>query len=195
VLTRHLPAWEFTRQRWANQHGWTREIHRHPADGVGFEWRASIAEIDQPGAFSLFPGHRRHLVLLEGSLLALEVGSSTHTLQPPYQRIEFDGNDEVAAGLPEGPVRAFNLIHRPELWQVDILLRPLVGPMVFFAEPGQQWLIYLIRGECDLKQPPGAVHLTAGDALLLGGEYAGDRRAIIDGGGELLLVNLRAAGA
>jgi hypothetical protein len=68
-----------------------------------------------------------------------------------------------------------------------------VGPMVFFVNPGQQWLLYLIRGECGLKQPPGAAHLTAGDALLLGGEDSGERRAIIDGGGELLLVNLRAA--
>jgi uncharacterized protein len=193
MLTRHLPAWEFTRQRWANARGWTREIHRHPAGSERFEWRASIAEIDQPGPFSPFPGFQRQLVLLEGTLLQLQVGSTLHSLRPPYQRVDFRGDEAVVADLPDGPVRAFNLIHCPTRWQAEILPRPLVGPMVFFAEPGQQWLIYLVRGECALKPPSTPLHLSAGDALLLTGEETGERRAIVEGGGELLLVNLRAA--
>jgi uncharacterized protein len=187
-----LPGYRFERQRWANARGWTREIHREPEGADAYAWRASIAEIDVAGPFSTFAGCRRTLVLLEGSSLLLRVDGVQHRLLAPWGRIDFDGEAAVECELPDGPVRAFNLIHDPRRTDAEILLRPLVGPMVFFAEPGQHWLLLLWRGQCTLKQPRQPFALAAGDALLLSGDEPGDRRAIIDGGGDLLLVNLRA---
>src|SRR4029078_5682038 len=33
-----IPATEYRRERWGNGLGWTREVARHPVDGV-FDWR------------------------------------------------------------------------------------------------------------------------------------------------------------
>ena len=63
----HLPAHEYRRERWRNERGWTREIHRHPEGAAEWAWRVSIAEIDHDAPFSAFPGVDRELVLLHGN--------------------------------------------------------------------------------------------------------------------------------
>lgn len=187
----HLPAHEFERQRWANGHGWTREIARETAQDGGFGWRASIAEIDRDGDFSRFPGHRRSLWLLEGAGMRLERADGSATvLQPPQQRIDFDGDEPIACRLLDGPVRAFNLIWRPSAVEAELLHRPLVGPMVFFESGGGEWLIYLARGAARVRSGAAAIELACGDALRLSADGQDERRQIVDGGGELLLVRI-----
>jgi uncharacterized protein len=184
----HLPAYEFCRQRWANQRGWTREIIRDPQSGA-LDWRVSIAEIDREGDFSPFPGRRRVLVLLHGAGLQLRVDGVAHSLDPPFGKLVFDGAAEVACQLPDGPVHAFNLIHDAARFDGDVLVRPLVGPMVFFDAPATDWLILLVGGQARLQAGEQRLELAAGDAahLRCGGS---ERRAILDGGGELLLARL-----
>jgi uncharacterized protein len=189
VRVSHLPAYEFRRQRWANERGWTREIIRQPAEGR-FDWRVSIAEIDRDGGFSRFPGMRRVLVLLQGAGLRLRLdGGAPHHLQPPFGRLAFDGAAEVDSELVDGPVHAFNLIHDPARYDAEVLVRPLVGPMVFFDQAATDWLIHLVGGTARLQVGDDSVALGTGDAVHLHGDGS-DRRAILDGGGELLLVRL-----
>ena len=59
MLAIHLPAFGYQRQRWKNNLGWTREIAREPAAGDDFDWRLSLADIDQDCGFSRFPGCQR----------------------------------------------------------------------------------------------------------------------------------------
>lgn len=189
----HLPGYEFERQRWANGRGWTREIARLPASGDRFDWRASIAEIDHDGIFSRFPGCRRTLWLLEGAGMRLRHADGRETLlQPPQQRIDFDGEDALDCQLLAGAVRAFNLIWQPERATVEVLHRPLVGPMVFLESADSEWLVYLARGRARLRSGERTLELACGDALRLAADGGGERRQVVEGGGELLLVRIAA---
>ncbi len=193
MIARALPSNEFVRQRWRNGLGWTREIIRSP-DTDDYGWRASIAEIDHDCTYSPFPGYLRLQVLLDGAGLRLRFADGEQVaVQPPHGRHRFGGEQVVQCSLLDGPVRAFNLIHRPGV-QVELLHRPLVGSMVFFCNVDTEWLIYLLRGTAMVKHDR-AIVLEAGDALHIGPGAASAQRCIVDGGGELLAFRLQAAAA
>jgi uncharacterized protein len=187
----HLPANEYRRERWRNECGWTREIHRHPEGSADWHWRASIAEVDRNAPFSAFPGCDRELVLLagEGMRLQFDDGESV-ALEPPHGRLRFAGERPLSAELVQGPTHDFNLIWRRDRVQASLLHRPLVGAMVFFAEPGVQWLVHLMQGQAHFKDLARPLHLRQGDSALLLPDPDGPTRRILDGGGELLLAKL-----
>lgn len=187
----HLPALHYRRERWRNQQGWTREIVRMP-DTDDFRWRASIAEIGQHTLFSPYPGYRRAQVLLQGDALRLGfVDGRRVLLEPPYQRTEFDGADVVACHLPAGPVQVFNAIWNPAQVDLNLLHRPLVGPMVFLHEPGVDWFLHLLAGHATLRtQTP--CELAQGDSLML--QPAAGERVVLEGAGEVLLLRLTRVG-
>lgn len=187
----HLPANEYRRERWRNERGWTREIHRQPLESDDWDWRVSIAEIDRDAEFSAFPGCDRELVLLAGEGMRLRFGDGdVALLEPPHGRLRFAGERPVAAELVQGPTHDFNLIWRRDRVQASLLHRPLVGAMVFFAEPGVRWLVHLIQGQAHFKDLALPVHLAQGDSALLTPDGDGPGRRILDGGGELLLARL-----
>ncbi|KFN50934.1 HutD/Ves family protein [Arenimonas composti] len=191
---RHLPANEYRRERWRNERGWTREILRWPEAAADWTWRVSIAEIDHDAPFSAFPGVDRELVLLhgEGMHLHFDDGESV-TLQPPHDRIRFAGERPLRAELVAGPTHDFNLMWKRGAVAATLLHRPLVGPMVFFAEPGVTWLAHVMQGQAAVKDLARPLHLAQHDSLLLLPDPEGPSRLILDGGGELLLARLHAA--
>lgn len=184
-----IPANEYRRIRWKNGTGWTREITRLP-DRDDWDWRLSIAEIEQDGPFSLFPGVDRELVLIRGNGLRLRFDDGeVRELQPPYQRTRFAGERPVSGELLQGPTHDFNLMWRRDAIAAGLLHRPLVGPMLFFTEPGTSWAIHLLAGQADFDQASGLPALRAGDTALL--IDAGERRRYaLEGGGELLAIKL-----
>lgn len=187
----HLPANEYRRERWRNQRGWTREIHRHPEGSAEWQWRASIAEIDQDAPFSAFPGCDRELVLLAGEGMRLHFDDGEQaSLLPPHDRIRFAGERPLRAELADGPTHDFNLIWRRDQVEVTVLHRPLVGAMVFFAEPGVRWLVHLMQGQAHFKDLARPLHLAQGDSAMLSPDPDGPSRRILDGGGELLLARI-----
>ncbi len=95
-------------QPWPNGGGSTRELLLAD-DGA---WRVSLADISTAGAFSPFPGRSRLLTVVDGPVLALLV-DGVETLVEPRRPFAFDGGAEVSATIPEGPVRALNLIVDP----------------------------------------------------------------------------------
>lgn len=186
-----LPAHEYRRERWRNERGWTREIHRHPEGAADWQWRVSIAEVDADAPFSAFPGCDRELVLLAGEGMDLVFGDGERVpLRPPHDRHRFAGERALHAGLVSGPTHDFNLIWRRDAVDATLLHRPLVGPMVFFAEPGVTWLAYLMSGQAAFKDLPRPLRLTAGDSVLMLPDPDGPARLILEGGGELLLAKL-----
>ena len=186
-----LPANEYTRVRWKNGQGWTREILRIPEDRDDWDWRVSIAEVDHGGPFSAFEGCDRELVLLtgDGMRLNFDDGESVELL-PPHGRQRFSGERTLSAELISGPTQDFNLIWRRDRIAAQLLHRPLVGPMVFFAEAGVTWLIYLLAGQAQFKDQAQVPALQAGDSALLQPLEGGVRRLILDGGGEVLLARI-----
>ncbi|MEG3192157.1 HutD/Ves family protein [Lysobacter sp. D1-1-M9] len=190
--SRVIPANEYRRERWRNQLGWTREIHRSAQDG-DWLWRLSIAEIERDAEFSLFHGVERELVLLAGNGLRLRFDDGrVHELLPPHDKLRFAGESGVRGELIDGLTHDFNLMWRREEVQAELWHRPLVGPMVIFAEPGTTWAVYLIAGQAVFADDSGLPPLAAGDSAIL--EAGGQRlRHVLDGGGEALLVRIAPA--
>ncbi len=188
-MSRIIPANEYRRERWKNGLGWTREIVRVP-DGEAWNWRLSIAEIERDAAFSSFPGIDRELVLLRGNGLRLRFDDGRAVeLAPPHGRIRFAGEDVVTGELVDGTTHDFNLMWRRDGVRTELLHRPLVGPMLFFTEPGVHWVIHLIAGQAVFDAGCGLGHLWAGDTAIL---VAGEARAryALQGGGELLAIRI-----
>lgn len=186
-----LPSFEYRRERWQNSRGWTREILR--AGGANWAWRCSIAEIDQDGAFSRFAGRSRLMVLLRGEGLTLERAHGPPlALDPPHGRASYPGDSEIGARLRDGACQALNLIWDPNRCEAELLHRPLVGPMVFFAEPQVFWLIHVLSGQAADRQRRDGAKADVGDSLLLAPDDRKGGRFLLDGGGELLLLRLRA---
>jgi hypothetical protein len=130
-----IPANEYRRVRWRNGLGWTREIVRMP-DHDTFDWRLSIAEIEQDAAFSAFPGVDRELVLLSGNGLRLRFGDGRmQELLPPHGSARFAGDEDVQGELVAGPTTDFNLMWRRDAIEASLWRRPLVGAMVVFVDP------------------------------------------------------------
>ena len=191
--SRVIPANEYQRVRWRNQLGWTREIVKAP-DGDDWDWRLSIAEIERDAAFSSFPGIDRELVLLSGNGLRLRFDDGeVHELQPPHDRIRFAGERVVVGELADGPTHDFNLMWRRERVDAQLWHRPLVGPMVIFADPGTTWAVYLIAGQARFADDSGLVPLAAGDTAIL---EAGTHRLrhVLEGGGEVLVMRVAPIG-
>ncbi|MGQ4661213.1 HutD family protein [Lysobacter sp. F6437] len=187
--SRVIPANEYRRERWRNQLGWTREICRG-GDADDWDWRLSIAEIERDAAFSTFPGVDRELVLLAGNGLRLRFDDGdTVELQPPHDRHRFAGERAVSGELLDGITHDFNLMWRRERVQADLWHRPLVGPMVIFAEPRATWAVHLVAGQARFADDSGLPPLATGDtAILAAGE---DRlRHVLEGGGEALLIRI-----
>lgn len=188
-ISRVIPANEYRRERWRNGAGWTRQILAEPEQG-DWTWRLSIAEIEQDAAFSQFPGIERELVLLTGNGLRLRFGDGeAHDLQPPHGRLRFAGERPVAGELIDGPTQDFNLMWRRDAVDATLWHRPLVGPMVIFAEPGTTWAVHLLGGRARFADDSGLPDMEAGDTAVL--SAGADRlRHVLDGGGEVLLVQV-----
>lgn len=190
--TRVIPANEYRRQRWRNGAGWTREIHAQPAaePASGWDWRLSIAEIEQDAPFSVFPGVDRELLLLAGHGLRLRFDDGEiRELLPPHERLRFAGERALRGELIDGPTQDFNLMWRRDAFDARLWHRPLVGTMVLFAEPGETWAVHQLGGHACFADDSGLGDLQQGDTALLAATAA-RRRCVLDGSGAVLLARI-----
>ena len=67
---------------------------------------------------------------------------------------------------------------------------PLVGPMVIFVEPMHTWAVYLMAGQARFADDSPLSDMSAGDTAILDGGNA-RRRFVLDGGGEVLVIQTR----
>lgn len=187
-----IPANEYRRERWKNGLGWTREIVRSPPDSEAWDWRLSIAEVEKDGPFSTFPGIDRELVLLAGDGMRLVFDNDENVeLSPPHDRVRFAGERGLRAELISGPTQDFNLMWRRDRVDASLLHRPLVGPMLFFAEADVTWIVHVMSGRAVFKDQLLPKVLERGDTALITAAADGGRRVILEGGGEVLLVRIQ----
>lgn len=188
----HVPANEYRRLRWRNGLGWTREILASPGAAEDWDWRLSIAEIEADAPYSAFPGVEREQVLLSGGGLALDLGAGDERLlAPPHGRLSFPGGVPAQARLLEGRAEVFNLMWRPARVAARLWHRPLVGSMLLFVDPGEDWAVHLFAGRAKVAgDGSGAATLEMGDTALL--STTGARgRYVVEGTGEVLLVRVQ----
>ena len=190
-----IPAHEYRRERWRNGLGWTREILRSPHSGTdagdAWDWRMSIAEIEQDAPFSVFPGVERELILLHGNGLRLRFDDDeVHAIEPPHGRLRFAGERIASGELIDGPTHDFNLMWRRDRIDAELWHRPLVGLMVLFVEPGEQWAVHVLSGHAQASDGTARATAAMGDTLLFSAATTRARFAL-DGGGEVLVIRLR----
>jgi environmental stress-induced protein Ves len=191
---RHLRAADYKRMRWKNGGGWTTELAaaKSADNAADFAWRISIAEIESDGAFSTFAQCDRHIALLEGNGMRLDFDAApSAALEQRLRFVAFSGDWQTLGTLIDGPVRDFNVIARRDLFHVKPLHRPLLGPMLFPAESAATWFVYLIAGHAQIRLGDTRIALTPRDSLVLEPDES-EGHAVLDGGGELVLVKLTA---
>ncbi|AKC87630.1 HutD family protein [Pseudoxanthomonas suwonensis] len=190
-----IPATDYRRDRWHNGLGWTREILAVPAAGA-WQLRLSIAELDAAAGFSPFPGVEREQVLLSGNGLRLQFADGeVAELLPPHQRARFDGGRAVTGVPLDGPVQVFNLMWNPQAVIASLFHRPLGGGMWCFGDERTGWAVHVLAGEARIAVDGGdPLALAQGDSAWLA-PGPGRRRCSIDGGGELLLVQVEWPGS
>lgn len=98
---------------WRNGRGSTLEIARDPATEEEFAWRLSLADIEQDGDFSAYPGYRRALVLIAGNSLHLQFKGHGHSfLEAAGRGTRFEGDWKTRCAVPYGPCTDLSLIVR-----------------------------------------------------------------------------------
>jgi environmental stress-induced protein Ves len=189
---RVLRAADYRRMRWKNGGGWTIELAVAASvdDTAVFDWRVSIAEIEGDGAFSTFPGCDRHIALLDGAGMELRFDAAPAIrLDQRLKFARFPGEWQTEGRLLGGPVRDFNVIFRRDAFAVEVLHRPLVGPMVFLPEAATTWFVHIVGGQAALKDISG-MELSTGESLLLEPDDAA-RNRVLSGGGEVIVIKLK----
>ncbi|HEY6133024.1 MAG TPA: HutD family protein [Rubrivivax sp.] len=98
-------------QPWRNRGGVTRELLSWPPAA---EWavRISVADINQDGPFSSFPGIERWFAVLEGEGVVLRFASRREVLDTTSDPLHFDGAAAPDCELQGGATRDLNLMLR-----------------------------------------------------------------------------------
>jgi environmental stress-induced protein Ves len=158
-MPRLLRAADYRVMPWKNGGGMTSEILIEPpgADMTHFDWRISMARIDQDGDFSCFPGVDRTLTVLSGAV-SLHVGTRDcqplDANSPPYA---FSGEDEITAEVKLGPVHDLNVFTRRTAFAHQVWRNTLTAPL----PPRRESAIRLIVSTSD-----GTTPFAAGDCLM-----------------------------
>lgn len=182
---RRLPADALRVEPWANGGGATTVLSSGP-DPQHWQWRFSLAQLDQDSTFSTLADTRRQFVPLDAPV---SLHFPDHTVTPllRLQRARFDGIDAPHAVLAEGPTRAFNVMLRGDA-QAELIARPLNGAMVMGGASAAHWFVHLVAGHALLSINDERVELGQGESAWVA-PGAGQRWRI-EGGGELVLVRL-----
>lgn len=187
-----IPQSQQRLMRWKNGGGMTCEIQRFPQDSSldSFDWRVSVATVQQDNAFSLFPGIDRSLAILEGKGILLDVaskvGSGTeverHELTPRDPVYRFEGETAIHCTLIGGGIVDFNVMTRRAAFTHTLEQLTITRPTVLSAA-GDTALVYVVNGNCRLANET-RVH--AGDAVLF--RDSDEERLVISDAAELMLL-------
>jgi len=184
---RQLPEAALQAQAWANGAGTTTVIDSGP--DAHWQWRLSIADITQACAFSAWPATRRQFVALDAAV-HLRFGNGRELSLLRMQVTHFDGADAPYATLPEGPTRAFNLMLRGDV-QGELMARPLNGSMWLPARASTRWFAHLLGGRAEVQLNDERLAISTGANVWIDAQPG--ERVRIEGGGELVLVQLQLA--
>ncbi|WP_233841313.1 HutD family protein [Dyella sp. 2HG41-7] len=183
---RQVPDDALISQAWANGAGTTTVIASGP--DTDWAWRLSIADIAQACDFSAYPDTQRQFVALDAPVqLHFENGRELSLLRLQIER--FNGADAPRVTLPDGPTRAFNLMLRGDA-QGELIARPLNGSMWLPARASWRWFVHVLSGRAEVKTDHESIEVSSGANLWIDAQPG--ERVRIEGGGELILVQLAA---
>jgi len=160
---------------WKNGLGLTRQlaIHPHGATADSFEWRISIAQLDQSADFSPYPGFERCLAVLDGEMILQRDSLAPLTLTSDSPPVIFAGDTASSGQVVRGPVLDLNVMCRTSHWHAS--LSRLKGPdasgdaALTLAAPGT----IVCSLAADLHLQLAGLHIVLGryDLLLAAGQW------------------------
>lgn len=176
------------------------ELAREPMTAsLDPDWRLSLLEFEVAAVLPAMPGYARNLLLLYGDSVALSGDSRSEepldtTIYGRGARWKGSAALPITLGAAETRV-LLQLVVRADRRRVWSALRPVVGSMVLFHEPGCEWLIQVINGSVQLRDARTLLELESGNVLRVDFTHAAaPLRVVLDGGGELAMFKLSPAG-
>jgi hypothetical protein len=154
---------EYIAVPWKNGGGLTREILKVPTDATAFDWRLSLATIEQPGPFSTFEDYDRTLVLVRGAGVELDFGVyGRAALRMPGQLAAFDGGWATSCTLLEGPSSDLNLIVSKTRAEARARLVRIATPEIIHTAGWEETLICCIAGAAQIENAAGEIATLSG---------------------------------
>ena len=155
---------------WKNGGGSTTEIYVCPEGVNEFDWRVSIATVNEDGPFSTFIGYERHIMTLAGEGMRFEVEGRGRFDLEPFKPFAFSGDVQVSGSLLNGPVLDFNLMVRRDFGRG--ILSVLDCSAGHRLGSGQSLhLVHVLEGECEIGDdhvsPNDSFYLAAGEWVFL----------------------------
>jgi len=170
---------------WRNGGGVTREVVSVGGSGPGGpDWRVSIADVSEPGPFSLFPGVDRVIMVVEGDGMDLVVDGVRHVLglREPFS---FDGASQTSCSRLNGPIRDLNVMVRSDRLRASVTVRDLRETRPI-AVAGSQVLV-LLTGSAEVFGADGS---RAGLGLLDAVCPRGEHVRLVEGSGLAAVVRI-----
>ena len=158
-----FPAQGRIARAWRNGGGVTRDVAVHPP-GAGdgdFLWRASIATIAEPGAFSLFPGIGRVFKVLDGQVRLSIDDAPPQALKAGDPAIAFAGEAKVWSEPVGGECTVLNIMTARGRVQSRITIHPEV------KDDGERQVLLLALRPFALDIGGRWFELNSQDALLM----------------------------
>jgi environmental stress-induced protein Ves len=148
---------------WKNGGGLTREILKVPSDAAAFDWRLSLATIEQPGPFSAFDGYDRTLVLIRGAGVELDFGPEGRAvLRAPGQLAAFDGGWATSCTLIDGPSSDLNLIVSKTRAETRARLVRVTIPELIYTAGWEETLVCCVAGTAQVENAAGDIATLSG---------------------------------
>ena len=154
---------EYITVPWKNGGGLTSEILKVPPDATAFDWRLSLATIEQPGPFSTFEDYDRTLVLVRGAGVELDFGTyGRAVLRTPGQLAAFDGGWATSCTLLDGPSSDLNLIVSKTRAEARARLVRVATPEIIHTAGWEETLICCIAGAAQIENAAGEIATLSG---------------------------------
>jgi hypothetical protein len=176
---------ELTAVPWRNGGGVTREVMSAGGSGSqGFDWRISIAEVNEPGPFSAFPGVDRIITVVEGEGMDLVIDGVEHALGL-HELLRFDGASRSECTRLAGPVRDLNVMTRRDRLSATVAIRDLSETRPI-AVDGSQVLVLLTGSAVVVGADGSRADLHLLDAVCPRGEHV----RLVGGTGRVAVVRI-----
>ena len=176
---------ELTAVPWRNGGGVTRQVVSAGGSGSqDFDWRISIADLNEPGPFSSFPGVDRIITVVEGEGMDLVIDGVEHVLGL-HEPLSFDGASQTSCSRLAGPLRDLNVMTRNDRLSATVAIRDLSETRPIAIASSQ--VLVLLTGSAVVVGADGSrAELRLLDAVCPSGEHV----RLVEGSGRAAVVRI-----
>jgi environmental stress-induced protein Ves len=176
---------QLTAAPWRDGGGVTREVVSAGGSGPqGFDWRISIADVNEPGPLSAFPGVDRIITVIEGQGMGLVIDGVEHFLGL-HDALSFDGASRASCSRLPGPVRHLNVMTRNDRLSATAAIRDLSETRPI-AVDGRQVLVLLTGSAVVVGADGSRADLHVLDAVCPRGQHV----RLVEGSGRAAVVRI-----